>query len=194
MAGSQPEPRCDLECVVIGDEACLWGGISLDGKKLFPRDLIHVHSISSRTWRQRLASGDVPLPCYRARCEVIRDTVFTYGGKREDGSRSMDMYRLDTTNLSWSEQAIDPTSEIPHGRSSCCFVALNLENLLLFGGYGPNPGAEIQAGASWIQEPQYDFGFNNELYVFNLRSKFSFVADMMSISVLIKYRFQVGKC
>ncbi|XP_065845587.1 uncharacterized protein [Oscarella lobularis] len=82
----------------------------------------------------------------------------------------MDMYRLDTTNLSWSEQPIDTTSEIPHGRSSCCFVALNLENLLLFGGYGPNPGAEIQAGASWIQEPQYDFGFNNELYVFNLRS------------------------
>ena len=165
---SPKEPRCDLECVALNDRVYLWGGTSPDGAEFYSRNQIYVYSLTAGTWEQFLASGEVPPPCCRARCEVIGDTIFTYGGKLADGSRSMEMYRLHSDTLIWSKQAIDRTSEKPFGRSSCCFVALPPEKLLLFGGYGPDPGLEIQQGATWIPESEYEFGFNNELYLFTI--------------------------
>ena len=158
-----PEKRRDHECALVDDDLYIFNGF--DGSKCFPRNRIWSTNVrrAEKKWIGRLTRGrTIPPPCQGARCAVIDETIYSYGGKTEKGRYLGDVYRLDPKEMAWFEVATPIGGKKPHERLFCCLCAIG-SRLIMYGGRSAYkiPLDQLQAGA--IQE---GFFWSNEVYEF----------------------------
>ena len=160
---ASPEPRLGHESALIGDELHLFGGTK--GKHpfyYFPRNEIWTCNVQEeKKWIRRLAQGkNIPPPCEGARCVVINDIIFSYGGGKEDGGLLGEVFGLDPKKMKWIRVATPILGKKPWQRSYCCFWAIG-GRMIMFGGFSRDiPRDRLQSGA------QCNGIGNNEIYEF----------------------------
>ena len=136
-----PDPRVGHESVVVNNNKLLvWGGVVVeDGRgKMLSRCECFTMDMYSEQWSQKLAEidskQDEPTQCVDARCAVISNTVYSFGGWCSDkGSyvRLNEMVSLDCDKMRWKKLEIKGNK--PTARSSCGLCAVG-EKLVMYGG------------------------------------------------------------
>ena len=86
--------------------------------------------------------------------------IYSYGGKKEDGSYLGIVYRLDPMKMEWIEVATLIGGKKPAPRSQCCFCVIG-SRMIMYGGKSDDISHDqLQSGAT--QTGLY----NNEIYEF----------------------------
>ena len=136
-----PDPRLGHESVVVNNNKLLvWGGVLFeDGRgKMLSRCECFTMDIYSEQWSQKLAEidskQDEPTQCVDARCAVISNTVYSFGGRYTDKGRVVRLNEtssLDCEEMRWKKLEIKGNK--PTARSSCGLCAVG-EKLVMYGG------------------------------------------------------------
>ena len=158
----QPEKRRSHECALVGDHLHLFGG--RHRSKYFPRNEIFVMNVrrAEKKWIRRLTRGrTIPPPCAGARCVVIDNMIYSYGGRTEEGRRLGIVYRLDPKIMEWIEVATPIEGKKPHERSLCCLCAIG-SRMIMFGGI-----SEKKISRDHLQSGD-EYNWSNDIYEFRL--------------------------
>ena len=136
-----PDPRYAHESVVVNNNKLLvWGGRSFeDGNwKMLSRCECFAMDLHSQQWSQKIArigsKQDEPTPCGDARCAVVDNTVYSFGGWYSDKGtyvRLSETFSLDCEKMRWKKLEIKGNK--PTARSSCGLCAVG-EKLVMYGG------------------------------------------------------------
>ena len=136
-----PDPRYAHESVVVNNNKLLvWGGVLFeDGRsKMLSRCECFTMDMYSEQWSQKLAEidskQDEPTQCVDARCAVISNTVYSFGGLYSDKGRRVGLNEtssLDCEKMRWKKLEIKGNK--PTARSSCGLCAVG-EKLVMYGG------------------------------------------------------------
>ena len=106
----EPQKRTNHESAVVDGHLYLFGGWSVTARRHFVRNEIWTMNVrvapSPRRWIRRLAGGrTIPPACDGARCVVVDEMIYSYGGKKRGGGHSGVVYRLDPKKMEWMEVA-----------------------------------------------------------------------------------------
>ena len=135
-----PGPRYGHESVVVNKKLLVWGGRLLeDGRnEMLSRHECFVMDLHSQQWSPKIveidSNQDESPPCAYARCTVINDMVYSFGGWYHDkGSyvRLNETSSLDFEKMRWKKVEIKGNK--PTARSSCGLCSVG-EKLVMFGG------------------------------------------------------------
>ena len=139
---------------------------------------------SKREWLRHLAQGEtIPPPCIGARCVVIKERIYSYGGMTEEGNFLGAVYCLDPKNMKWIE--VDTHIEgKPAPRSQCCLCVIG-SRIVMFGGYDQCDNRLLQSGAD------HKAGWNNEIYELAIDTE---ERGELNFSISIKVKIIVGVC
>ena len=138
MAKSEyPEPRAEHESALIREEVHLFGG--RNGKypyHYFPRNEIWTCNVrDEKKWIRRFAKGkNIPPPCWGARCVVINEIIYSYGGSKEDGDRLGEVFGLDPKLMKWIKVRTPTHGKKPWQRDDCCLRVIG-GRMIMFGGW-----------------------------------------------------------
>ena len=129
-----PPPARLVHAASADDRGRIWifGGFTTDRKTL--DDLWCYHSTENR-WEAILEpQGDLPGERYGSRVACVGDTLYLFGGRRQDGPTLDDLYRFEPQKQRWTR--IEPaTDERPGPRYAPAFIAVG-RRIYLFGGGG----------------------------------------------------------
>ena len=158
---ASPEPRCDHESALIGDELYLFGGTSVK-RNFLPRDEIWSCNIRvGRKWIRHFAKGkDIPPPCEGAQCVVINGIIYSYGGRKKDRTDLGEVFGLDPEKMKWIQVATPTHGKKPWERYQACLWAIGGRLIMFGGGSWDFPEDRLQSGAC------YDWWVNNEIFEF----------------------------
>ena len=140
-------------------------------------NLIEVYDILNSTWHSHETTGDVPDFGNGSTMVAYGGYLFLFGGWNE-GEFSSEVYRLDVASFRWEHLHVGERGKgvvvKPSPRYRTEAVVFE-STMCVFGGVGPDPGAEIQPGAKYVELRQfnhsYGFGWNNEIYFFDLEKR-----------------------
>ena len=171
-----PGPRWGHESVVVNNNKLLvWGGVLFeDGrlKKMLSRCECFIMDIYSEQWSQKLAEidskQDEPTQCVDARCAVISNTVYSFGGWYHDKGRTVrlnEMVSLDYEKMRWKKLEIKGNK--PTARDSCGLCAVG-EKLVMYGGMiSHTDRGKLPDGVQYKQSnPSFAFGSVNDCWEF----------------------------
>ena len=158
-----PKKRFRHECALVDGHLHLFGGCH--GSKYFLRNEIFVMNVrrAEKKWIRRRTQGrTTPPPCQGARCVVINEMIYSYGGETHGGRLLGIVYRLDPKTMEWIEVATPVGGKKPHERSYCCLCAIG-SRMIMIGGYSEKkvPLEELQRGAT-----QDQYNWSNDVYEF----------------------------
>ena len=147
----------DHESALVNNHLYLFGGAT--DSKFFPRNIIWVMNLgveaSKRKWVHRLVRGQtIPPSCTGARCVVINEMIYSYGGMAKDCEILKAVYCLDPKSMKWIEVDIEGK---PAPRARCCLCVIG-SRIIMFGGHDPGDNRSLQSGANEVH------GWNNEIY------------------------------
>ena len=168
-----PGPRCGHESVVVNNNKLLvWGGqLAEDGRgKMLSRCECFTMDMYSEQWSQKLAEidskQDEPRQCVDARCAVISNTEYSFGGVYSDKRRHVRLNEtssLDCEKMRWKKLEIKGNK--PTARDSCGLCAVG-ERLVMYGGMiSHRDRGKLPDG---VQYKQFDpsFGSVNDCWEF----------------------------
>ena len=104
----------------------------------------------------------IPPACNGARCVVVDEMIYSYGGQKPDGGHLGIVYRLDPKKMEWIEVAtpIEGNCPAPPPRANCCLCSIG-SRLVMFGGRCCKfPRDRLQCGAmeeNWWTNDVYEF-------------------------------------
>ncbi|XP_065835551.1 uncharacterized protein [Oscarella lobularis] len=163
----EPQKRDAAESAVVDGHLYLFGGWSITARGHLVRNEIWTMNVgvgpSPRRWIRRLAGGrTIPPACNGARCVVVDEMIYSYGGQKPDGGHLGIVYRLDPKKMEWIEVAtpIEENCPAPPPRANCCLCSIG-SRLVMFGGRCCKfPRDRLQCGAmeeNWWTNDVYEF-------------------------------------
>ena len=163
---AEPSSRCWHFSAAFERQLCIYGGCISRGTSELPTTL-HVFSCDAEKWKVMRTTGVNPPQGFWDGANTSSNLhLYLYGGW-DTSSYYCSLYRLDAANLQWSELSRTVGEEAPMAKKSSRMIKRR-NQLILFGGRGPQRGYRFQ------QEAQYvDVGFGdvrtNELHSFDLK-------------------------
>ena len=171
-----PSPRRAHESVLLQDKLMVWGGRQSGQWEPYSRCEFYALDLLSQKWNLTEAgiptNQDRPPPCGQARCAVINNKVYSFGGYYiSNGGKSLcrvgEIFSLDSEKMTWKKletRGIKPVARDSHG---LCAVG---GKLVMFGGAISHADSEkLPAGAQYkprIPVSVSEYGYTNDCWEF----------------------------
>ena len=170
-----PDPREGHESVLVNNKLLVWGGVMInDGRwRMLSRCECHTMDLSSQQWSQKISqmdnSQDEPTPCLHARCAIIENMVYPFGGWYIDRGmtlRLQETFSFDCEKMKWKKLEIK--GKKPIARNSCGLCAVG-ETLLMVGGAIPHSDRETLPDGAQYKQHTTIYGYTNDCWEFSPR-------------------------
>ena len=162
----EPDPRSNSNSAAIDGEFCVWGG------KGEATTSVQVYDSCLEVWKEVLTDGPTPPGLYGGASARSEHYLYVYGGKKDDGSYSGCLHRLDTKTSSWTLLAAH-SAEAPMKKVGCEMIVYE-NSVIIIGGWGTRNGP-IQPGSELACEDEDEYvdpntlGWTNEMHKYDLR-------------------------
>ena len=94
-----PPPRGYHGSVVLNDRLFVWGGKADTLRQHSCLDLFSVHLLTGEWCQQTVTSSGTVPPCNEACTAAIGNTMYSYGGKVNEGIVSDELYKLNPKDM-----------------------------------------------------------------------------------------------
>lgn len=171
-----PSPRRAHESVLVQDKLLVWGGRQSGQWEPLSRCELHKLDLLSWKWSSLVAktptNQDCPPPCGQARCAVINNTVYSFGGYYINiGEKSLcrvgEIFAMDCEKMTWRK--LDTSGQKPVARDSHGLCAVD-GKLVMFGGAISHADSDrLPAGTQYkprIPVTVSKYGYTNDCWEF----------------------------
>ena len=172
-----PIPRRAHESVLVQDKLLVWGGRKCEGWKPHSRSEFCILDLLKKQWsitKARIPTDqDEPPPCGQARCAVVNNVVYSFGGYYMiDGGkfcRLGEIFSLVCEEMMWRKLETRGNKPVARDSHGLCAVG---GKLVMFGGAISHADSEkLPAGAQYksripVSVSVSEYGYTNDCWEF----------------------------